>query len=257
MQPHLWIRQGTEVQGPFSVDRVRRWIAEGRVRRDMQFSADGGATWLSGDDCPELFAPAPPPLPKPPPAVRGSGPPRRGPRRTRARPPARERPRKWVWVVLVLGVLWIAGTATKGGRSEDGSASSSSKPSMPVSSFRGRRVAIYEHNFTYLRGPAGMDGDLLPAVAVEPRIVGDWNTLAALVRKVRRTPEVRQRHVHFVCFQWHARLERDRFGNKRGYGPAFWVILDVATIRRIGNPGAVAKHDWLGHYVASGSGQWR
>lgn len=265
MDTHLWIRQRTGIQGPFALEKVRRWIAEGRVRRSMEFSSDGDATWLSGSECPELFEPvAEHSAPKPPPTPR---------RRTRAHP-ARptSRPRrssaptqpktgwaKWRWVVLGLVLLWIVGTMTSKSRERARNGRSSSTPaaSMRTATYRGQPAAIYERNFTYHGAPAGMGGDLLPAVAVEPRIVAPWNTLAALVRKVKSSPEVRQQQVHYICFQWHAELQPDEFGNDRGHRPAFWVILDVATIRRIGNPGAVAKHDWLGHYVESGRGRWR
>ncbi len=54
----LYIRQGNNVQGPFPVERVRKWVAEGRIRPDMEFSADG-SVWRTGGKWPLLFPRAP------------------------------------------------------------------------------------------------------------------------------------------------------------------------------------------------------
>ena len=42
MAQQYWIRQGPNVQGPFDIERVRGYIEQGRVRPDMELSADGG-----------------------------------------------------------------------------------------------------------------------------------------------------------------------------------------------------------------------
>ena len=50
-----FIRQnGRSVQGPFDEDRIRGWIAQGRVRTEMEFSADG-QLWIPGSEH-RLFA---------------------------------------------------------------------------------------------------------------------------------------------------------------------------------------------------------
>ena len=61
-ETRYYIAQGENVQGPFPRSRVLALIAEGKVRADMLFSAEGG-DWVSGHECPDLFpsgtAPAP------------------------------------------------------------------------------------------------------------------------------------------------------------------------------------------------------
>ena len=52
----FFIRQGDKVQGPFEVERVRGWIASGRVRPDMELSEDG-RTFQRGDQFEGLFDP--------------------------------------------------------------------------------------------------------------------------------------------------------------------------------------------------------
>lgn len=55
MAEQYWIRQnGSDVQGPFPVERVRGWVQAGRVRPEMEFSADG-EIWATGDRWPGLF----------------------------------------------------------------------------------------------------------------------------------------------------------------------------------------------------------
>ncbi len=42
-----YIRHRRDVQGPFEEDSIKEWIAEGRVRKEMEFSEDG-ETWTAG-----------------------------------------------------------------------------------------------------------------------------------------------------------------------------------------------------------------
>ena len=80
MAQQYWIRQGPNVQGPFDIERVRGYIEQGRVRPDMELSADG-VSWRPGSEYAELFPPvldldevlpvlepSPPVLELPPPA---------------------------------------------------------------------------------------------------------------------------------------------------------------------------------------------
>lgn len=58
VERQFFIRQGGTVQGPFAVERVRAWIAAGRVRPDMDLSEDG-TTFRPGSEFAGLFeAPA-------------------------------------------------------------------------------------------------------------------------------------------------------------------------------------------------------
>ncbi len=57
-EPSYFIRQGDRVQGPFSADRIRAWIASGRVRPEMELSEDG-TNFRRGDSIPGLFDAAP------------------------------------------------------------------------------------------------------------------------------------------------------------------------------------------------------
>jgi len=50
----FFIRQGDTIQGPFDVERIRSWIAAGRVRPDMELSEDG-QTFHRGDAFEGLF----------------------------------------------------------------------------------------------------------------------------------------------------------------------------------------------------------
>ena len=36
-----FIRQGSDVQGPFRLDSVQSWIRDGRVREEMELSPEG------------------------------------------------------------------------------------------------------------------------------------------------------------------------------------------------------------------------
>ena len=269
VEAQYWIRQGTGVQGPFPVTRVRGWIAEGRVRRDMTFSSDGGATWTVGHDCPALFNPVDPVSPVTDPVAPSPPPPTRGHvsrgRRSRGAPrrharshgtTSRANGAKWVWIALGVLVLAGIGAATRKDEDRGGSRSEGSTTGLRRATFRGQALAVFEHDFTFQRSPAGMNNDLLPAVAVNPSIVGYSNTLAALVRRVKARSEVLDRQVAHICLQWNSKLTADEYGADRGHRPSFWVILSVETIRRIQNPGTVADYDWLKHYVASGRGRW-
>ena len=82
MAQQYWIRQGPNVQGPFDIERVRGYIEQGRVRPDMELSADG-VSWRPGSEYAELFPPvldldevlpvlepSPPVLELPPPALK-------------------------------------------------------------------------------------------------------------------------------------------------------------------------------------------
>ena len=53
-EPQYFIRQGEVVQGPFSGERIRGWIATGRVRPEMELS-DDGTRFRRGDQFPGLF----------------------------------------------------------------------------------------------------------------------------------------------------------------------------------------------------------
>ena len=52
----LWIRQGTNVQGPFAMSRIRRYVAQRRVQPYMLFSQDG-VYWLAPEHVPGLLPP--------------------------------------------------------------------------------------------------------------------------------------------------------------------------------------------------------
>lgn len=67
----FFIRQGEKVQGPFAEERLRGWIAAGRVRPEMELSEDG-ATFRRGAEFAGLFdasAPEAPPDAPPEPVV--------------------------------------------------------------------------------------------------------------------------------------------------------------------------------------------
>lgn len=270
MEAHVWIRQGgTSIQGPFPVSRVRGWIKDGRVRQEMEFSTDAGATWLPGEACPDLFGAVDPVLsvtrpaapPRPPP-IREQVPqarrPPRTPRRHARSPGATSQAKggKWVWIGAGVLLLAVIGAVTKKDEDPSGSRSDVSTAGLRRASFRGQPLGVFEHDFTFWDTPdGGLRNALLPIVAADPGIVGS-STLATLVDRVQRYREVRERQVTYVCFQWNAALSADEFGAERGHSPAFWIILSVDTINRIQNPKAVARHDWLKHSVESGVGQW-
>ncbi len=53
-----YIRQhNNHVSGPHTVDDIRQWIKEGKVRENMEFSPDGHE-WMWGVEFVELFPPA-------------------------------------------------------------------------------------------------------------------------------------------------------------------------------------------------------
>ncbi|MCC7139504.1 MAG: DUF4339 domain-containing protein [Planctomycetes bacterium] len=52
----LWIRQGTNVQGPYAMSRIRRYVAQRRVQPYMLFSQDG-VYWLAPEHVPGLLPP--------------------------------------------------------------------------------------------------------------------------------------------------------------------------------------------------------
>ena len=52
-----YIRQHERiVSGPHESENIRQWIAEGKVRSEMEFSEDG-KRWQPGSAMPELFPP--------------------------------------------------------------------------------------------------------------------------------------------------------------------------------------------------------
>jgi hypothetical protein len=53
-EQQFFIRQGEKVQGPFSVERIRGWIAAGRMHPEMELSEDG-TSFRRGDQIPGLF----------------------------------------------------------------------------------------------------------------------------------------------------------------------------------------------------------
>ena len=54
---HYYIRQqGTYVYGPHDIEHVRAWIKQGKVRPEMEFSADR-EDWAWGYELVELFPP--------------------------------------------------------------------------------------------------------------------------------------------------------------------------------------------------------
>src|SRR5262245_47644721 len=69
--PSYFIRQnGAAVpQGPYPEEQVRAWVAEGRVRIDMDFSEDG-ETWIPGRRLIAIFPPVSTAAPAAPPAAR-------------------------------------------------------------------------------------------------------------------------------------------------------------------------------------------
>jgi hypothetical protein len=102
-----WIRSGTAVQGPFEAERVRAWIASGRVRPEMEFSTDG-ATFVPSSRTRGLF-----PEPEPEPAAKER--PRRAGRAGGRGATSGERPPPGISVfcrliaALVLTAAWVIG----------------------------------------------------------------------------------------------------------------------------------------------------
>lgn len=257
VQEQYWIRQGATVQGPFPLSRVLRWISEGRVRPEMGVSTDGGETWRAGGDCPELFTPHPPPLPDR--SVRRA--PLASPTRARtraARTPVPEPKRgKWKWILIAVAVLWVVGTITQKQREQESAPTTGAlAPSVEMShaTYRGQRMAVLDHNFTYKQFPSGVAE--YPLLGVDSSAVGYMNNLSALVRKAKRTAFVLERQGAYVCFQWNAKFKADEFGRDRGHGPSFWIILSTDTIRKIEDTFAIDDDEWIGHFVESGRGRW-
>jgi hypothetical protein len=54
-----YIAQGENVQGPFPLGQIERFVREGKARADMMYSVDGGE-WVQGYDLPDLFPDAAP-----------------------------------------------------------------------------------------------------------------------------------------------------------------------------------------------------
>ena len=108
IEPRYYIRQpGGEPQGPFSWTKIQRYVSEGRVRAEMEFSEDGQSWWL-GSDGPALFPEVKPPPTLRAPGARGGG---RGPRRVRAQ---RAQPRRGKGLrnaLIVLGALIVVSVA--------------------------------------------------------------------------------------------------------------------------------------------------
>ena len=53
--PTYYVRDDAQqVYGPYTEDALRPWIAEGRIRPDMEYSHDG-RTWILGTNVPALF----------------------------------------------------------------------------------------------------------------------------------------------------------------------------------------------------------
>src|SRR5262245_21138911 len=100
--PSYFIRQnGAAVpQGPYSEDRIRAWVAESRVRVDMDFSEDG-ETWIPGRRLLSIFPPTSPAAIAEPPAER----------RAAARDAAERRSRRLNVVVACVGLAVLGGVA--------------------------------------------------------------------------------------------------------------------------------------------------
>ncbi len=59
MADEWWIAQGEDMQGPFTLEAMHRFVRAGKATEELYYSVNGG-DWTLGSELPELFAPPSP-----------------------------------------------------------------------------------------------------------------------------------------------------------------------------------------------------
>lgn len=207
MAEQIWIRQGENVQGPFTRAKILEWMHQGRILTTMQLSADGRNWRMAGEaedllvDSPAAPVPVAPPAPAVPVAeVVSTGPsrPRHAAGRRRRRPGSRiSRPpsnRTTLLVVAVVAVLAVAAlvallssTGGTGAGSEEPNVAESLTAAQVVERCE-RSVALIRDQVASGTGFMVADGVLATnAHVVRRMILGDMDVLFPSVGRSRYT----------------------------------------------------------------------